>query len=104
GTCGLQKQCIWLDVMHIIHLKKGRFEHCQGVLDQQGARDKRMSPSGRACKLWDGSARQWHGKKLGRFKVGLWALSWHGKGKTGKYSKCWKLWVLKAGHVRWLGR
>ncbi|MCE0480845.1 hypothetical protein HAX54_037997 [Datura stramonium] len=71
ASCGLRKQCMWLNVVHVIQLRQGKLECCQGGLDQQGATDRRMAPIGRACKRWDDSARQWHGQELdGR---------WHGR-------------------------
>ncbi|MCE0482018.1 hypothetical protein HAX54_040319 [Datura stramonium] len=59
-----------------------------------------MAPSGHACKLWDDSTRRWHWQRLEGYKESLWAFGMASAGKeSGKYSKCWKLRALKAGHV-----
>ncbi|MCD7460956.1 hypothetical protein HAX54_044906 [Datura stramonium] len=80
GSCGLRQQCIWLNVVHVIHLRQDRLECWQGGLDHKGTTDRRMAPSGRACKRWDDSARRWHGQELDGCKASLWALSWRGQG------------------------
>ncbi|MCD7466144.1 hypothetical protein HAX54_002559 [Datura stramonium] len=60
--------------------------------------DRRMAPSGCACKRWDDSARRWHGQKLDGCKASLWEFSWRGKGKEDwKIFQVLKLWALKSG-------
>ncbi|MCD7457669.1 hypothetical protein HAX54_035742 [Datura stramonium] len=56
-SCGLRKQCVWLDDVHGIQSRQGRLECWQGGLDKQRATDRRMALIRHACKLWDDSAR-----------------------------------------------